>query len=107
MEVGRACCLLEPVHAGRGGRDASAQGAPARKSKDFCFDSLGACWVQEALLSLWGGRVLGFMETFSLRQLNKQLWAFADEINEFSHLDPGQSAACAVGPALEGRGELL
>lgn len=33
--------------------------------------------------------MLGFMETFSLQQLSQQLCAFAEEVNEFSHLGPG------------------
>lgn len=50
--------------------------------------------VQESLLSPWGGLVLGFMETFSLQQLNQQLCAFAEEVNEFSHLGPGHCHLC-------------
>lgn len=44
--------------------------------------------------------MLGFMETFSLQQLNQQLCPFAEEVNEFSHLGPGP-ATCAVGPVLD------
>lgn len=50
--------------------------------------------------------MLGFMGTFFIPAV-KELQAFAEEMNEFAHLGPGQDATSTAGPALGGLGELL